>query len=364
MAKPFLKKTIDSDLDVNDIQTLLSLESKTVKYPKSSDISDILKNNYIGNLLAPVIAETIPKRTQNIEKFLKTKTPKKRPIISNKFPNIGPSISHNEYMQEVIKPTLENYVRANGKLPSELSGLNINRRGGMVEAYLKIINKNESSDKLNEKLAPYKVDQTMKKEGKIDFSKIDPGALFRKIYPSELLRKIDPSVLKGIKGALAAAIVGAGFGGVQEAGRYIKTKKENEQLRNSWSKVSDRLKNIPQKDLGSTISYKKNETMERASEIFKSLANFAPSIAKDPVIGASVVNSIIHQSGTLDTSTIKTLVDIQKGIRQSQEYRSPFADSPFIRGMAAGFGTAGGSDYISQIPKVHMDLKNNWVAPE
>ena len=364
-AKPFLKETIDkNELDLSDIETLLGVESKLmstrVKH-QSGDLAKLFRQGTVTKLVAPVLAHTIALNNKNFESTMKmearretpAKAPEPKKFLGIKMPTVGQKqekYTYEHYMKDFVKPLLNTYKEKHGELPKELQGFDINKRSGLMGAYHTITQNKE----LDRKLAPYKKEMMMKKEG------VSLNQYLNKApeKASSFWSKLDPSIKKGLFGALAAVGIGSGFGATQEVAKFVKSKKENKKIEESWGNIRERLLKLKPHE-GETSrnpeeSYKNPKVMDKARGFFNSIASFAPSIAKDPVLGTTIINNIMDLQGNIDVSTLKNLVDIQKGVSMSQEYRSPFAQSPFVRGLATGFGVAGGEDFISQLPRTTM----------
>lgn len=321
MLKPYLRETVKKKLTTNNIESLLENEIRTIKkVPKfeSSALAKTLKENYVGKTLAPILKEEMPKlHDQAIETM-------NRPLPSQ------PNFTGFSYTNTMLRPALDEYVKKHKELPEQLRGVNPKTPGGQTLIY-ETVSKSQS---LQEELTPYlrKAMEKMTKTSAISVQTSSP-------------------LMKAMKGGLTALLAGAGFRVAAEGAKLVQTRKENEELNKAWGSVQKKLKDFSKADGITTKEYDKPSDMNKAKTVYKSLSNFAPSIAKDPVLGASVVNRVLENEGSLEVSTIKTLVDIQKGMNQNIDYRSPFAKSPFSTGVAA----AGGKEMLSKAVKEIAD---------
>jgi len=320
IVKPVLRKTITKGLDTPDIKNIVEIEYRTRKPKTDSALSKFLKSDAFISSLSMLPDQFAKPYAGAIDENLGRKLTLEEKIKSKG--HWGYKTYHDRLMDTVQKP-LERYEKNFGKLPEKLRGVNYKSKGGLIVAR-EIIAKN-----------PELVEEI--------FS-------VNKRKQEKTSAAITPALAKGIRAALGAAAVGAGFGITQEAAKYIQTNKENKKIKESWKHVQERLKKM-EPGRSTDRNYKTKENMEQAETIFKSLSNFAPAVAKDPVLGASIVNNIMVQSGNIEPATLKTLVEIQKGITQSQDYRSPFSSSPFMKGVETGFGVSGGPNFIGEAIK-------------
>ena len=319
MTKSILRNTLDRDLRPEDIEKILDLEIKSNKairpYP-GTPLGRFLKSDTVPNAYEPVIKATAQDIVTKADEFLGKKSP------------TGQTTNRQDL--EYLAAQLKQYEKKFKGLPEEFSGVDLGTTGGKLAAR-DIMRDNPS---LNDRMGK-KMKESMKKESS-----------FKKRIVSK-----NPSYWKKfINPLLAATGIGAGFGVVQETAKYKQQVKDNEKIRQSWDSVSDRLLKMKKGDV-TNRNYKNKDDMNQARTVFKSLASFAPSIAKDPVLGASIVNNILVQSGNIEPATLKTLVDIQKNINQIQEFKSPFAKNPFAKGFEHGFGLSGGGEMVKEIAK-------------
>jgi len=320
MTKSILRNTLDRDLRPEDIERILDLEiksNKTIRPYPGTPLSRFLKSPAILEAYKPVIMGMAHDYVRATDKFL-----------DQKSSPTGQTTNRQEL--EGFAAQLKQYEKKHKGLPEEFTGVDLGTTGGMLAAP-NIMKDNPSlMNRMNKKM-----EKSMKKESS---------------FKKRIVSKKPSYWKKFINPLLAATGIGAGFGVVQETAKYKQQVKDNEKIRQSWDSVSDRLLKMKKGDV-TNRNYKNKDDMNQARTVFKSLASFAPSIAKDPVLGASIVNNILVQSGNIEPATLKTLVDIQKNINQIQEFKSPFAKNPFAKGFEHGFGLSGGGEMVKEIAK-------------
>jgi hypothetical protein len=343
MTKSILRNTLDRDLRPEDIEKILDLEIKSNKairpYP-GTPLGRFLKSDTIQKTYDPVLKLMAQEFVRKTDEHLNTQSPfAQRPrgpspgveVFTRKKDEPLSNVQRtNRHDLENLAAQLKQYEKKFKGLPEEFSGVDLGTTGGMLAASGIMRDNPSLTKRMNQKM-----EKSMKKESS---------------FKKRIVSKKPSYWKKFINPLLAATGIGAGFGVVQETAKYKQQVKDNEKIRQSWDSVSDRLLKMKKGDV-TNRNYKNKDDMNQARTVFKSLASFAPSIAKDPVLGASIVNNILVQSGNIEPATLKTLVDIQKNINQIQEFKSPFAKNPFAKGFEHGFGLSGGGEMVKEIAK-------------
>lgn len=119
----------------------------------------------------------------------------------------------------------------------------------------------------------------------------------------------------GLAGLTAGATAGAGI-----LQRHSRTKKENADIASSYKQMFVEYPRLAEHD------------PHKIEMHFGIIAKFAPSLAADPIVAGSIVNSSAAMD-VIDAATIKVLAETQQRVDEARDGRSPDMAQHFDRGV-------------------------------
>lgn len=347
VAGKLVKKTLTKGLSENEMSTLYQIESnarsiKTFTPP----VSGVRKT--FDDVVTPVITNTLKNVGEGIGKsWAEQKSPEELQEAGNKLLAERRDELETYMIKDIMSGIRKGYTLPPGK-NSDLveSAVKIGPYSGerLLRVYLK-----------SNGIAPQQALSYMAETG------INKGAsilglqyaLLEKVASQNKLSSALGPLMKGVLGAGLAGVAGLGFGVVNELAEKKQTDILNRRIEASWSNVTKRLKELTDENstLVRGIDYSDKDTQKKAKEAFNMLVSVAPSLAAEPVIASSFVNTAVLNDGDVDPNTLKVITDTQKNIRANEEYRSPFSASPLVRGFESGFNMGGGREFVGAIAK-------------
>ena len=355
VAKKVIERTLDSGLDEKDMSSLLNLENNsralrakgipsTFMGMASKGLLSSLGQGVSAALSAPTMAPQMQTSTVEEPAEMSKQEQAERVYLAytalkNQNFNFPAELKNLDLNNTQDKVKLLKYVTANPNSLNQMFNSAFSSQEEMNQAFL---NARSGVEKRAQILA---LQYCLLKNSDID--QLDKTAA-----PLVPIGKMGP-VGKTLLGLGAASLFGLGVAAAEEAADYARTRKMNQLLGDSLDTTKRNLTQMSEEGhrLSSGIDYTDKKTMNKAVEQFKVLSDIAPTLAANPTVATSFVNTVMSQEGVISPELIKMISDTQKNLSSIKEYKSPFASSPFTSGISRGFGAAGGEEIIRSVAK-------------
>lgn len=181
-----------------------------------------------------------------------------------------------------------------------------------------------------------------------DMSKV--AALPWKRTPMQRSTAVAKQVLQ--TGAIVSgfgALVGLGAGTVNQAMDYLKTKKKQAKLKESFLEAM-RRSDPAQEPL--------HANKDKALQAFQTLTHFAPNVAADPEAARAFMLNLISMDQGVQVGAIKDLSEIEKNLKLTR------GGNPFLEGLAAGTEATGMSGALGKATGTMFEPVTEHAARE